>query len=68
MSKHASEKTSTIKNIQQYMTIDTCGSVGNITDATFFPCRKQKYLPKSLGIPALSLLDSKQKGSWPLKK
>jgi hypothetical protein len=46
------------------MTIDNCGREGNIKDIAFFPCRKQKYLSdtKSLGIPALSLLDSKQKG------
>jgi len=52
------------------MTIDTFGRVGNFTDVTFFPCRKHKYLSdtKSLGIPALSLLDSKQKGAWHLKK
>jgi hypothetical protein len=41
----------------------------NITDVTFFPCRK-KYLSdtKSPGNPALSLLDRKEKGAWHLKK
>ena len=50
-------------------TIDTNGKVGNITDKTFWPLRRQKYPPdtKRIGIPNFFFCWSAKKWAWHLK-